>query len=245
MRVRKGKNFRKTNRRRLPMTDIIYGGALGLLAALAFNRIAVFQIKQRTDETSKIEAVKNTAAIVIWVLLSGILFAAVFAIIKDTPARIEAVAYISIAISIGVVDLDIKKIPNSSVLALLLIRTGFLIYSIATGAPLKETLIPSLAGLAGGFILYQLPMFFGIPIGTGDVKYSAAIGYCLGAFGYLQAALIMAAGLVIYLIYLVATKKGSLKTAVPMGPYLSLGVVFTVLFPMFGELSQTVFSSLF
>ncbi len=227
------------------MTEMIYGGALGILAALAFNRISLFQIKRRTEENAKIEAVKNTALIVIWAILSGVLFAVTFARFKETAIRLETIAYISVAISIGVVDLDIKKIPNSSVLALLLIRTAALVYAIATGVPLKECLIPSLVGLAAGFILYQLPMFFGIPIGTGDVKYSSAIGYCLGAFGYLQAALIMAAGLIVYLIYLIATKKGSLKTAVPMGPYLSLGVVVTALFPMFGELSKTVFASFF
>lgn len=227
------------------MVETIYGGALGTLAALAFNRIAIFQIKRRTQETSKIEAVKNIALIVTWVLISGVLFAVTFLRYSETAARLEAVAYISIAISIGIVDLDIKKIPNSSVLALLIIRTVAIVYAIVTGSPVKEVLIPSLIGLAAGFILYQLPMLIGISIGTGDVKYSAAIGYCLGAFGYLQAALIMAVGLLIYLVYLVATKKGSLKTSVPMGPYLSLGAVVTVLFPLFGELSQQVFSSLF
>ncbi len=227
------------------MIDALYGGLLGILAALAFSRIAIFQIKQRTDESAKLEAVQNAAVMITWVLLSGVLFAVAFVRFDDIAQRLEAIAYISIAISIGIVDLDIKKIPNSSVLALLLIRTAAIVYAIATGVPVKECLIPSLIGLAAGFILYQLPMFFGIPIGTGDVKYSAAIGYCLGAFGYLQAALIMAAGLIIYLIYLVATKKGSLKTAVPMGPYLSLGVIVTVLFPLFGELSKSVFSQLF
>lgn len=227
------------------MIETVYGGLLGILSALAFNLISISQIKHRTDETAKIEAVKNTAVIVTWVLLSGALFAAVFALFENTVARLEAAAYISIAISIGVVDLDIKKIPNSSVLSLMIIRTVAIVYAIATDVPVKQTLIPSLIGLAAGFILYQLPMLIGIPIGTGDVKYSAAIGYCLGAFGYLQAALIMAAGLLIYLIYLVATKKGSLKTAVPMGPYLSLGVIVTVLYPVFGELSDKVFSSLF
>ncbi|MBR3802460.1 MAG: prepilin peptidase [Clostridia bacterium] len=227
------------------MVETIYGGALGTLAALAFNRIAIFQIKRRTQETSKIEAVKNIALIVTWVLISGVLFAVTFLRYSETAARLEAVAYISIAISIGIVDLDIKKIPNSSVLALLIIRTAAIVYAIATGTPVKEALIPSLIGLAAGFILYQLPMLIGIPIGAGDVKYSAAIGYCLGAFGYLQAALIMAVALLIYLVYLVVTKKGSLKTSVPMGPYLSLGAVVTVLFPLFGELSQQVFSSLF
>ncbi len=228
------------------MIEIFYGGVLGILTALAFNRIALFQVEKRTKETEKIEAVRNTVLIGVWVLLSGVLFAAVFALFKDTALRLEACAYISVAISIGIVDLDIKKIPNSSVLALLIIRTAALVYAIAVAkVPLKECLIPSLVGLAGGFILYQLPMFFGIPIGTGDVKYSAAIGYCLGAFGYLQAALIMAAGLLLYLAYLIITKKGTRKTAVPMGPYLSLGVVATVLFPMFEGLSKSVFSSLF
>ncbi|MBQ4337802.1 MAG: prepilin peptidase [Clostridia bacterium] len=227
------------------MIEIVYAGLLGILAALAFNLISISQIKRRTDESSKIEAVKNVAVVVAWVLISGGLFAAVFALFKDTATRIEAVAYVSIAMSIGVVDLDIKKIPNSSVLALMIIRTVAIVYAIVMGVPVKQSLIPSLVGLAAGFILYQLPMLIGIPIGTGDVKYSAAIGYCLGAFGYLQAALIMAAGLAVYLIYLMATKKGSLKTAVPMGPYLSLGVVVTVLYPMFGELSDKIFSSLF
>lgn len=227
------------------MTDILYGGALGSLAALAFNRIALFQITRRTEENSKIEAIRNTATVVAWVLISAVMFAAVFARTDDTALRIESIAYISVAIGIGIVDLDIKKIPNSSVLALLVIRTAALIYAIATGVPVKESLIPSLIGLAAGFILYQLPMLIGIPIGAGDVKYSAAIGYCLGAFGYLQAALVMALGLAVYLVYLVATKKGSLKTAVPMGPFLSLGVAATVLYPIFGELSKTVFSSMF
>lgn len=227
------------------MIEAIYGTALGTLSALAFNRISVFQVQKRTQETAKIETLKNTALIVGWILLSGALFAAVFARYPETAVRLESIAYISIAISIGAVDMDIKKIPNSSVLALLIVRTAALVYQIATGAPLKETLIPSLIGLAAGFILYQLPMLIGIPIGTGDVKYSAAIGYCLGAFGYIQAALIMAVGLLVYLVYLVATKKGSLKTSVPMGPYLSLGAVVTVLFPVFGELEATVFSQLF
>lgn len=227
------------------MTDILYGGALGSLAALAFNRIALFQITRRTEENSKIEAIRNTATVVAWVLISAVMFAAVFARTDDTALRIESIAYISVAIAIGIVDLDIKKIPNSSVLALLIIRTAALIYAIATGVPVKESLIPSLIGLAAGFILYQLPMLIGIPIGTGDVKYSAAIGYCLGAFGYIQAALVMALGLAVYLIYLLATKKGSLKTAVPMGPFLSLGVAATVIYPIFGKLSTAVFSSMF
>ena len=68
------------------MVETIYGGALGTLAALAFNRIAIFQIKRRTQETSKIEAVKNIALIVTWGLISGVLFAVTFLRYSATAA---------------------------------------------------------------------------------------------------------------------------------------------------------------
>lgn len=224
--------------------ETMFGGIIGVIAALAFNRIALIQVRHRTEETSKIEAVNNPALIVFWALISGILFILIFKLFDDTVKRIELAMYVSTAISIGVVDLDLKKIPNLSVLALMLVRTAAIIYELARGGSAKETLVPSLVGLAAAFILYQLPMFFGIPIGTGDVKFSSAIGYCLGAFGFLQAAIIMALGLLVFLIYLVSTKKGSIKTKVPMGPFLALGAIATILFPVFNGLSEQVFASL-
>lgn len=226
------------------MVNVLYGGILGLLAGLAFNRITLFQIKRRTSETAQIEAVDNLAVIISWILLSGVLFAVVFARFQSTALRLEYVAYISIALSVGVVDLDIRRIPNWSVLALLIVRTAAIVYGIVwEKGTVKEYLFPSLIGLAIGFVLFQLPSLIGIPIGSGDVKYCGAIGYCLGIFGYLQASIIMAISLAAYLIYLVVTKKGSLKTAVPMGPYLSLGVVITVICPMF-EKFNSVFTVL-
>ena len=223
---------------------MLYGGILGLLAGLAFNRITLFQIKRRTSETAQIEAVENLAVIISWILLSGVLFAVVFAKFSSTALRLEYIAYISIAISVGVVDLDIRKIPNWSILALLIVRTAAIVYGVCSGGSIKAYLFPSLIGLAIGFVLFQLPTLIGIPIGSGDVKYCGAIGYCLGIFGYLQASIIMAVALVIYLIYLVATKKGSLKTAIPMGPYLSLGVVITIICPIFDKLSASMFTTL-
>lgn len=207
------------------MNEMLYGGALGIVAGLAMNRIAVFQVKRRTEESAKREAVNNVVLAVAWALISGLLFAVLFKLYGTTDKRLEYAAYISIVLSIGVVDLDIQKIPNLSVLALLVVRAAAVIYKLATGVSAKEALFPSAIGLAVAFILYQLPMFFGMPIGTGDVKFASAIGCCLGIFGFLQSAIIMAVGLLFFLIYLMARKKGNLKTKVPMGPFLALGSI--------------------
>lgn len=223
------------------MYDMLYGGLLGIAAGLAFNRVAVFQVKRRTEDSSKIEAVNNVALAIISAVITGILFALIFKLYDSTAKRIEYAAYASIAISIGVVDLDLKKIPNLSVLALLAVRTVAGIYELVSGGSAKGAIFPSLIGLAAAFILYQLPMLIGIPIGTGDVKFASAIGYCLGIFGFLQSALIMAAALALLLVYLTATKKGSAKTKVPMGPFLAAGTIATVLFPVFTGLSQQIF----
>lgn len=223
------------------MNIMLTGGIAGLAAGLAFNRITVFQVKQRTDDAEKIKAVNNIAAAAASAVITGILFAVIFRLNDSTPLRIEYAAYISTAISIGVVDLDLKRIPNLSVLALLAVRTAAIIYGLIQGGSAKETLVPSLIGLAAALILYQLPKFIGIPIGTGDVKFASAIGYCLGLTGFLQAALVMATGLALLLAYLKAAKKGNLKTSVPMGPFLALGTAATVIYPVFTGITQQIF----
>ena len=220
------------------MNEMLYGGAIGMLAGLAMNRIAVFQVKRRTEESTKREAVDNIVLAVIWALISGILFAVIFKLYGTTAKRLEYCAYISIVLAIGVVDLDIQKIPNLSVLALLVVRSAAVIYELVTGVSAREALFPSAIGLAAAFILYQIPLFFGMPIGTGDVKFASAIGYCLGLFGFLQSAVIMAVGLVFFLVYLMARKKGNLKTKVPMGPFLALGSIATMIYPIFSGMEQ-------
>lgn len=220
------------------MNPMLTGGIAGLAAGLIINKVAVFQVKRRTDDENKVRKVNNVPVLLAACVITAILFALIFGLNESIEVGIEYVLYISIALAIGVVDLDIKKIPNLSVLALMIVRTAAIIYALITGASVKSTVIPSVIGLAAAFILYQLPMLIGIPIGVGDVKFASAIGYCLGFIGFLQAAIVMALGLAILLIILKATGKGSMKTKVPMGPFLALGTIVTLLFPVLTGLSQ-------
>jgi leader peptidase (prepilin peptidase)/N-methyltransferase len=97
-----------------------------------------------------------------------------------------------------------------------------------------------LIGFAAGFMLFQVPAMLGISIGWGDVKYAGAAGFYLGLAGLFQAILIMAIGMGLYGIYLKITKKGNLKTRVPMGPYLSLGMMLAILIPIVNEAAKTI-----
>lgn len=181
------------------MVEMMYGGAMGIAAGLSFNRIAFFQVKRRSGEEVAGKTAGKAVTAAVSALISGILFALIFKLYGGTAERLEYAAYISIAISIGVVDLGIKKIPNLSVAALLAVRTVVIIYRLFKGASASGLLLVSLIGLGGAFFLFQLPMLLGIPVGAGDVKFASAIGYCLGIFGFLQSSLIMAAGLGILL----------------------------------------------
>ena len=225
----------------MTMDPIIIGAISGLAAGFVTSRITLFQVKKRTDDATRINKVASLPTVAAICAVSVILLAVIFGLYGYSVKSVEYALYALIALSIGVVDLVLKRIPNLSVLALLIVRLAAVVYELFSGASVKSALVPSLIGLVAAFILYQLPMFIGIPIGVGDVKFASAIGFCLGLFGFLEAAIIMAAGLLILLAVLTATKKGSVRTNVPMGPFLALGTVFTMIFPIFEKISQNVF----
>jgi Flp pilus assembly protein protease CpaA len=114
---------------------------------------------------------------------------------------------------------------------MLVTKPGFLVLQIIDGEPFKNATAPSVIGLVIGLVLFYLPMMYGISIGAGDLKFSAVIGYCVGYMLYLQAMIIMAVFVLAYLVYLLVTQKGNLKTFTAMGPYLAIGSVLTMLFP--------------
>jgi prepilin signal peptidase PulO-like enzyme (type II secretory pathway) len=83
----------------------------------------------------------------------------------------------------------------------------------------------NILGLLIGFIIFFLPAMFGKGAGWGDVKYAAAVGFCLGVYGMISAIMIMTFFLMIYASYLIISRKGNLKSKVALGPFMASGFV--------------------
>lgn len=220
--------------------DYLSGAALGLLAGFVFNRLAVMQIAKRTGDKQKQDALKKTVVIIGWMIFSALLFAAVIARQGGLlqAKTIEYLIYVSILLNISAVDYLIRKVPNQLLLLLMLTKSVFIVIDLFNKMPLQESLATPAIGLAAGLILFSIPSLIKIPIGAGDVKLSAAIGFCLGYFLYFQSMALMSVMLLVYLAFLLITKKGSIKTLTSMGPYLAFGSVLTMLFPLTNTLAR-------
>ncbi|MCL2425328.1 MAG: A24 family peptidase [Oscillospiraceae bacterium] len=133
---------------------------------------------------------------------------------------------------IAVLDFQTKKIPNKLVLAMLgawiIIVVPQLFFNIDATIYL---LIDSLIGfvIAGGmFLLVYLISRRGL--GGGDVKFMAVAGLYLGMSGVLPAMLVgsVLAGLTGFVLILI--KKIGRKDAIPLAPFLYVGILATIFF---------------
>lgn len=158
------------------------------------------------------------------------------------PTAVEAIYGFGLLITAEIsamMDYHHRIIPNGLILTLLGLRlvTGVPALFGAAGFPEFDP-VSSLIGLAVGFTVFLLPSFFGKNVGAGDIKLAAAMGFCLGWQGALAAIVLM--GLFV-LGYTVLSRKMPvlrlMKTTIPMGPFLSAGMVAVFLLERFSGLS--------
>lgn len=142
----------------------------------------------------------------------------------------------------AMMDLRHRIIPNGLVLALLGLRLAFGIPALL-GAADFPAFRPgaSLLGLAVGLVVFSLPGLFGKKVGAGDIKLAAAMGFCLGWQGALAAIVLM--GLFV-LGYSVLQRSmpvlRMLKSTIPMGPFLSAGMIVVFLLTKVPQLAGII-----
>ena len=146
-----------------------------------------------------------------------------------------ALALLTIGITVAVSDGLCRIIPNPTVLAVFSAALARIAASLLhlPGAP-GFGLLSSLGGMVFCFAVFFAPGLMGKRVGAGDIKLAAAMGFLLGFGNALLAIVVMG---VLMLGYSMAQRKmpllAFLKTDIPMGPFISAGMMFAWMLPYF------------
>lgn len=195
---------------------IIIGAFVGVL----MEKSAEHLIKQRVKTLTPHQFSGSHSKTIFWAMMNALIWLTFIKINGLEPKTLECMMLFSICTILSTVDIRIRKIPNELVLMTLFIGGAFLI----TGQPITNIWV-NIFGLLIGFIIFFLPAMIGKGAGWGDVKYAAAVGFCLGVYGIISAIMIMTFFLMIYASYLMVRRKGNLKSKVALGPFMASGFV--------------------
>lgn len=131
---------------------------------------------------------------------------------------------------IGYIDAREKIIPNAMILVGLI---SWLILSLVDiflgGTPVLKLVIHSSGGILCAGILFVIAIIVKSALGMGDVKMFLVLGLLYGfqdAYGILLFTVIAMA---VVSITLLLFKKVTLKTAIPMAPFVSIGFLLSIL----------------
>lgn len=193
---------------------------IGAVVGALMEKSSVYLIKQRVNALKYSQFSGSVSKTIFWAMINAIVWL-VFIKLNGLEAKtLEYMMLFSICIILSAVDISIKKIPNELVLMIIFVGGAFVI----TGQPITSIGM-NIFGLVIGFVIFFLPAMIGKGAGWGDVKYAAAVGFCLGAYGIISAVMIMTFFLMIYAGYLIIRGKGNLKSKVALGPFMASGFV--------------------
>ncbi|MBI2781308.1 MAG: prepilin peptidase [Chloroflexi bacterium] len=207
------------------MTTII-AAILGLAWGFVSDRIAA---RWPAHEGGSVRGVDWRTPLV--VLLGGAAFWGTAARFEGNPAQLAFVGvYVVALVLLFATDLDQKLLPDVITLPLVVLALA----AFATGAGPYVHTVDDLAWATAAAIgvpvgLYLLAIPFGAgAIGQGDLKLLVSVGLLAGAlklfYGLVAGALL--AGIVVAV--LVVTRRLSMKSFVPYGPFLIAGALWSM-----------------
>ena len=137
-------------------------------------------------------------------------------------------ALFSILVIISFIDIKHQIIPDGLIVTMIVLAIANAIYQIIyLGYPWHSFAI---GFFAASLPLLILGLIFPEGMGGGDIKLMAAAGLFIGWKLILLSLFIGAIYGGIVSIYIIASKKGNRKTALPFGSMLALGIITCVLF---------------
>jgi leader peptidase (prepilin peptidase)/N-methyltransferase len=166
------------------------------------------------------------------VLFAVVALAAVPVRFGDVGQRALFAVYFGVCVLLMATDLDQKLMPD--ILTLPLIGLGAL--ALVWGGDTLVSRSPAWLAVAGAIAVPGLLLLASLPFGEGafgggDVKFLAGVGLLSGLIRLVMAVFagVMVSGLVIFA--LLATRRITLKSYIPFGPFLIAGAVWAALLP--------------
>ncbi len=217
----------------------VYGVILGLVTIPLSKKLTL----SRTEDPGMAAPLNKLTVKLLCIVFGLVTSAALVFTANSYSLMVRDLLLLVPIFSIMIVDALVRKIPNPLLLTMLVIDIVSLIYEcIKLDDPddVLDLIFKPIVGVAMGMIVCIIPSILKIPMGAGDVKYSGVIGFTVYAFGYFQAMVLMSVLVALYWAYLKASKKGGIKTLIPMGPFLSIGTIITMCVPItrfVGEIS--------
>jgi leader peptidase (prepilin peptidase) / N-methyltransferase len=134
--------------------------------------------------------------------------------------------FVAVCIALAMIDIDVKRLPNSLVLT----SWGVVAVGLTVTAAVQDSWShlagAGLGALAMGAGYLLLAVIYPAGMGMGDVKLAVLLGMVLGWFGMAQVVVGFFAGFLLGAIWglvLIATRHGGRKTALPFGPFMIAG----------------------
>jgi len=148
-----------------------------------------------------------------------------------TLAGFEAVVFVWISLALGLIDLEHQILPDVMTYPCILFGLACSWFGGITAFP--DSLAGALAGaLLPSLVIVVYRLWRGVEgMGWGDVKYLAAIGAVVGLRDCLWVLMIAAVLGAIVGVALIATGRGSRRTALPFGTFLALAVIVWLYLP--------------
>ena len=205
------------------LIGIVYGVLLGAITVPLSKKLTL----NRSEDPVKAAPLNKSLFKILSIAVGIIASVAVSLTAEDTASFIRNLLILIPMFSIAVVD---ALIPNSLLLVMIIIQVPYITYTcVIEKSP--EPLFLAFVGFIIGFASCAVPSKK-LPIGSGDTKYCALIGGTLGLTLYMQSVILMGLIGLVVLVYLKASKKGGVKTMIPMGPLISLSSVISICFPI-------------
>lgn len=217
------------------LIGVAWGIALGVITIFVSKNLTL----KRTDDPVKAAPIDTTLFKVMSILVGIIASVAVMLTATDTALAVRNELLLIPIASIAVVDSLVRKIPNPLLLFMIIVQAIYLAYYCVVHKD-ASILLAAAFGFFIGFGSCAFTTLLKVPVGNGDTKYCAVLGMCLYFQLFLQSMVVVGLLAIGCLIYLKATKKGGLRTMIPLGPLISLGSVISVCFPFLVSLLNQI-----